>query len=143
MPTLQITITVPDGTSVVINGLDHMSATPEELSLDAAVELYWRDYLSDNTRKLFRAAANRETLWGAGYTLADLAQTLSVDYETVRSYQQTSGRVARKWREEQGSEAPIRLRSHEYRAQPGGQMRTIYGLPDGVAAIIETLPISP
>lgn len=142
MPTLEITITVPAGTAVVVNGLSG-SLPQSSLPLEAAVELYWRQYLSDNTRRLFRAAANHETLWGAGYSLADLAQTLSVDYETVRSYQQTSGRIARKWREDQGAEAPIRLRSHEYHAEPGGQMRTIYGLPEGVASIIETLPITP
>ncbi len=140
VPTLEIKITVPEGTVVNVGGWEASWSPSPPMSVDEAAELYWREYLSENTRALFRGAALYETeSFGAGYSLVDLANFLKVEYKTVRSYQQTTGRVERKWREEHSTEAPIRLRSIEYRAEPGGQMRTIYGLPNGVAATIQRL----
>ena len=64
MPTLEFKITVPDGTTVAITGLDALVATPTAMPQEEAVERYLREYLSDNTRKLFRQAAAIETSAG-------------------------------------------------------------------------------
>jgi len=37
------------------------------------VERYWSEYLSDNGRSLYRAAAELERAQGPGYTLGDIA----------------------------------------------------------------------
>ncbi len=109
-------------------------------SPEADIERYWRDYLSDNARRLFRAAANTESFRGPGYTLEEIAASLSINYESVRSFQQTSGRIARKWREDTGTAAPIRLEWERYAEDRGhGGMRTSYHLPLGVADAIRDL----
>lgn len=102
-----------------------------------AAARYWSDYLSDNARRLYRAAATVELSRGAGYTLEDIAETLGVDYETARSFHRTSGRSARRWREETATEEPIRLEWDDYRPDEAhGGMRTVYHLPIGVAEAI-------
>lgn len=138
MPTLEFKITVPEGTTVTIAGLEGAAATTPVMTQEVAVERYWRDYLSDNTRKLFRQAAAIETFRGPGYTLEDIAQHLSLDYESVRSFAQTQGRTARRWRDKTGTPEPIRLEAENY-DEAGSGMRTSYHLPQGVAETIDIL----
>jgi hypothetical protein len=138
VPTLELKITVPEGTTVTIAGLEGAAATSPVMTEEEAVERYWRDYLSDNTRKLFRQAAAIETFSGPGYTLEDIAQHLSLDYQSVRSFAQTQGRTARRWRDETGTPEPIRLEAENYGEAASG-MRTSYHLPQGVAETIDIL----
>jgi len=138
VPTLEFKITVPEGTTVTIAGIEGAVRTSPAMTQEEAVERYWHDYLSDNTRKLFRQAAAIETFSGPGYTLEDIAQHLSLDYESVRSFAQTQGRTARRWREETGTPEPIRLEAENYGEAASG-MRTSYHLPQGVAETIDIL----
>jgi hypothetical protein len=140
LPTLEFKITVPEGTTVTIAGLEGLVPTPPSVSQEEAIARYWHDYLSDNTRKLFRQAAAIETFSGPGYTLEDIAQHLSLDYESVRSFAQTQGRTARRWRDETGTPEPIRLEWENYGETAKAEgMRTSYHLPPGVADAIEIL----
>lgn len=139
MPTIEIKLTVPEGTTVVIEGVE-ASGLGSALSQAEAIERYWRDYLSDNARRLFRAAAGIEQGRDDGYTLEDIAAVMSITYESVRSYLQTSGRCARRWRQETGTEEPIRLEWKRYEELPGhGGMRTSYRMPAGVADLVREL----
>lgn len=138
MPTLTISLDLPAGTRVSIKGVE--SATAE--GVDSAigrnvVEEYWDDYLSDNGRKIFETAARIEDVHGPGFTLEDIAQTLSLDYESVKSMHRSTGRTAKLWRREQGSEVPIELLPQDYSWDDshGGQ-RTAYCLGPGVADAI-------
>ncbi len=138
MTTLEFKITVPEGTTVTIAALEGAVAASPVMTQEEAVERYWRDYLSDNTRKLFRQAAAIETFSGPGYTLEDIAQHLNLDYESVRSFAQTQGRTARRWRDETDTPEPIRLEAEHYGEAASG-MRTSYHLPIGVAETIDAL----
>ena len=121
--------------------MDGATIVPDALVAEDATEKYWRDYLSDNARKVYGAAARIETVRGPGYTLEDIAQTLSLTYESVRSMHRTSGRTAKKWRDDTGTEEPIRLIEGEYEwSESHGGMRTAYRLPHGVAEAIECEP---
>lgn len=133
MPVIELKITVPEGTTLTISGLEELVASTA--SPEATIERYWRDYLSPNARKLFMAAARLEDFRGPGYTLEDIAHNLSINYESARSFQQTSGRIARKWRDDNGAEPPIRLLWEEER-QAEAPNRTTYHLPPGVADVI-------
>jgi|GEM_PF-3089815 len=142
MPTLELTLNVPEGTKIVINGLEGAAVAPDGATAEEDIERYWREYLSDNGRKIYGAAARIETFSGPGYTLEDIAQNLSIDYPSVRSMHRTSGRTARKWREDTGTEAPIRLLDGPYEwSDAHGGMRTSYRLPPGVADAIEHAPV--
>jgi hypothetical protein len=137
MPTLELKITVPDGTTVNITGLEGVAvATPGAGQTEEdAVERYWRHYLSDNTRKLLAAAARLEDFEGPGFTLEDVAKNLNVDYESARSYKQTLGRPARRWQDDNGTREPIRLQWSDYHPAGDG-MRTVYYLPEGMGETI-------
>lgn len=144
MPTLEIKFTVPEGTKVTIVGVDGAILTDGQVAAGDVVERYWNDYLSDNARKIYGAAARLENFRGPGYTLEDIAQSLSLDYESVRSIHRTSGRTAKVWREETGTDEPIRLIDCDYdwdEAHEG--MRTTYQLPPGVADAVEHAPLHP
>lgn len=128
---------------MTITGLEGAVAPSTAIPLEEAVERYWTEFLSDNTRKLFRQAAAIETFSGPPYTLEDIAQHLSLDYESVRSFAQTQGRIARRWRDETGTPEPIRLEWEDYgETGKAGGMRTSYHLPQGVAEIIDVLASS-
>jgi hypothetical protein len=143
MPTLEITLKIPEGTIVSIAGLDGVSVPQAVASVEEnPVERYWNHYLSDNARKIYAAAARIENFRGPGYTLEDIAKNLSIDYESVRSIHRTSGRTAKLWREETGTDEPIRLLDGPYeRDERHGGMRTAYQLPPGVADVIEHAPL--
>lgn len=142
MPTLELKLTVPDGTKITITGAEGATIVRDEGTHEDNIEHYWRDYLSDNGRKIYGAAARIEVFRGPGYTLEDIAQNLNIDYESVRSLHRTSGRTAKKWREDTGVEAPIRLVDGPYEwSETHGGMRTAYHLPPGVADAIEHAPI--
>ncbi len=142
MPTVEIKITVPEGTDVTIISAEGAVVQSSGSVDDGAVERYWRDYLSNNARKVFGAAARIERRYGQGYTLDDIARTLSLTVESVRSLHRTSGRTAKKWREDTGTPEPIQLVEgpYEWNEQFHG-MRTTYRLPDGVAETIEFAPL--
>lgn len=132
---MQITITlnVPDGTSLEVAECHEPAAV---LSQADAVKKYWQEYLSSNGRKVYRAAANIETLpaKGPGYTFEDIAATLSITYESAKSMHRTSGRSARKWRDDTGTEEPIRLERIDYvEVDENHSERTMYQLPPGIA----------
>ncbi|HEV3047549.1 MAG TPA: hypothetical protein VGY13_09330 [Solirubrobacteraceae bacterium] len=141
MPTLELKITVPEGTTINIVGLEdattlEMSTTPGD-----AAERYWRVYLRDNTRKLLASAARLQEDRRDGFTLEDVAANLSMTYESVRSYKQTLGRPERRWQEDTGTRPPIQLHWNDYHLAGGG-MRTVYFLPEGMAETISTLAAS-
>jgi hypothetical protein len=143
MPTFEVTFTVPKGTTVAITGLEAGATLGSpEVSLEDAVQDYWRHYLSDNARKIYASAARIEDVHGPGYTLEDIAQNLSLDYESVRSLHRTSGRTAKTWQAEKRVAPPIRLEAMEYpETESGTHRRTRYRLPPGVAEIVEDLPL--
>lgn len=74
---------------------------------------YWSDYLSDNGRQLYRAAAVLERHQGP-FTLSELAGAMSITYGSVQSYHRTSGRSARKWRDDRRVPEPVRLDDLSY-----------------------------
>lgn len=145
MPTIEIRLTVPEGTdiSIVTEEGDVQTATSSE-----DVERYWLDYLSGNARKIYWAAARIEMERGPGFTLEDIASTISqttesVEYETVRSFHRTSGRTAKRWRDENGTDEPIRLIETNYGWDDGKEgMRTAYRMPPGVAATINAVAVT-
>jgi hypothetical protein len=142
MPTLEITLKLPEGTVVSIAGLEGVPVTRTVANEEDPVKRYWNDYLSDNARKIYGAAARLENFQGPGYTLEDIAKNLSLDYESVRSIHRTSGRTAKLWREEMRTGEPIRLLDGPYeRDEHHGGMRTAYQLPPGVADAIEHAPL--
>lgn len=141
MPEVQIRITVPDGTSIIVTGLgDSASAAPAQQIDRLDVEDFWRYYLSDNAKRVYAAAARIQRVHGPGYTLDDVATNLSVSYDSVRSLHRTSGRSARKWRDDKSRPAPIELIDVSYDWVPSvNGMRTRYRLPDNVASTITEL----
>jgi hypothetical protein len=141
MPTLELKITVPEGTTVNIVGLEGATTLETSTTPEDAAERYWRDYLSDNTRKLLASAARLQEVRGPNFTLEDIAANLSITYESVRSYKQTLGRPARKWKEDTGTPEPIQLHWKDYHVAGGG-MRTAYYLPEGMAETISALAAS-
>jgi hypothetical protein len=139
MPTLEIKLTVPEGTTISICA-DGAEIGSSNTDTGDTIERYYRDYLSPNARKVYWAAARIELHNGPGYTLEDIAANISQTYEsvraeTVRSQHRTSGRTAKRWREENGTEAPIRLIGTW---DDDGQHNR-YELPPGVAAAVEAV----
>lgn len=138
MPRITIHIDAPEGCEITVVQDKQQRAeapTPDE----DAVETYWRDYLSDNGRRLYGAAADFELANGIGYTLSHIGQRMGKSYESARSYHRTSGRSARRWRDDGGGDAPIVLVDMGYSWDPEFDgMRTSYRLPEGVAEKIVT-----
>lgn len=135
MPEFIVKFTVPDGTTVTVAGIEGAEvieqAPAEEVD---PVRRYFNEYLSDNGRKVFAAAARTEDIHGPGFTLEDIAANLSVSNETVRSWHRTAGRSAKRWRRETGTREPIRLESLDYDWDARHQgFRTTYRLPERVA----------
>jgi hypothetical protein len=143
MPKLIITLDLPEGTTVSLDG-DAGIAVATGTNRDP-VEEYWTDYLSPSGRKLYEAAARIEQLDGVGFTLEDIAHNLSIDYESAKSYHRNSGRTATRWEREKGIQAPIQLVfDGTYMAQTGGSgLRSHYALPAGVAEKIRDLQLAP
>jgi hypothetical protein len=131
MPKITITITVPEGSTVEVEQASEHETDPE------LVERFFDHYLSDNGRKVFRAAAICERRGDKAFSFDDIAREAKVAYETAKSYHRNSGRSARRWREDTQSEAPVRLLEDGYGwdAKRRG-MRATYRLPDGVAEIL-------
>ncbi len=142
MPTVEIKLSFPEGTNVQVTGLDaaQVSLTP---SVEDPVERYFNDYLSYNGRKVFGTAARIEDFRGRpGFTLEDIAASLSVDYATVKSWHRTTGRAAKRWRRDTGTQEPIRFEWIDYQEfDDGAGARTAYRLPNDVAGVIRDLPI--
>lgn len=134
-----ISIDVPDGTRVSIKGVEGASVEADASAPSATdlIEKYWDDYLSDNGRKVFETAARIEDVHGPGYTLEDIAHTLSIDYESVKSMHRSTGRTAKRWRRDEGTDVPIELLWQDYSWDDSRNgHRTEYYLPPGVADAI-------
>ena len=59
--TIEIRITIPDGAQISIEEVD--TSRPLEPAPPAEqIKTYWRQYLSDNGRKVYRAAARVEAI---------------------------------------------------------------------------------
>lgn len=141
MPTVNISIEVPEGARVTLNGVPVGDLVGASATTDDPLEKYWNEYLSQNGRKVFRAAARLEDSQGPGYTLDDIAANLSITYESVKSMHRSTGRTAKRWRKEQGVDEPIKLvwDDYEWDFSQDGQ-RTRYYLPPSVADAILELP---
>jgi hypothetical protein len=143
MPTVEIRLTVPEGTnvSVITEGTDVQKTSTED------VERYWLEYLSGNARQVYWAAARIEMHDGPGFTMEDIASNISqtvesVEAETVRSFHRTSGRTAKLWRDEHGTDEPIRLIEDKYTWDDDQRgMRTRYRLPPGVAEKVNAVAV--
>lgn len=136
MPTIELSFKVPEGTSVTISGLEDATV---EGSAEDRLERYWRA-LSDNGRKVFGAAARIEAHSGPGYTLEDIAENLSLTYGSVRSMHRSTGRTAKAWRRDTGTDEPIKLEWEDYdwdQSREGN--RTSYHLPPEAADAINDL----
>lgn len=139
MPTITIRIEAPEGFAITADEAPDETLSPEAgtvhtKSLPGGVEDYFRNYLSDNGRELYRAAAGVEQDSGPGYTLDDVAERMGREYGSAQSIHRTTGRSARRWKDDTGTEAPIRLDWIEYEwDESQGGMRTSYRLPKGVA----------
>jgi hypothetical protein len=133
MPTIEFSITVPEGTSVKIVGLE--DAVPRGSDEDR-LHRYWQA-LSDNGRMIFAAAARIESHKGPGFTLEDIAENLSLPYGSVRSMHRSTGRTAKAWRRDTGTDEPIKLEWEDYDwdGDRDGH-RTSYHLPIGIADAI-------
>lgn len=142
MPILEIKLNIPAGTTVEISGLGELGSPAPDSDEDKICR-YFTEYLSNNGRKVFGAAARIEDFQGRpGFTFEDLAANLSVTYETVKSWHRTSGRSAKRWRQETGTQEPIRFDWVAYDdVAPGGGERTMYQLPEHVAGVIRDLPV--
>lgn len=139
MPTLELSLTVPEGTVIRINGLDAVNV--EQSFLADPVEEYFTKYLSNNGRKIFAAAARIEDFHGRpGFTFEDLAENLSITYESAKSFHRTAGRSAKRWKRETGTDAPISFTEMAYVGLDHGD-RTMYQLPTEVAEKIRNLPV--
>lgn len=145
MPEITIKISIPEGTSINLGGLESVLSTVGSAGAESQdhVARYWNEYLSPNGRKVFGQAARRECHAGPGYTLEDLAAGLSIDYESIKSYHRSTGRAAKRWHRDTGLAEPIKLvsRSYEWDREHEG-WRTEYQLPEGVAAKITDLEIA-
>lgn len=124
-----ITIEIPDAAASV-----SVNTTDQEDDDRSLVEIYWSDYLSDNGRELYAAAATIERAQGLGYTLNTIADQMGREYSSAQSIHRTTGRAGGRWFRDTGTEAPIRLigTAYEWNDEQAGN-RTTYQLPDGVA----------
>ena len=141
MAATEIKLIVPKGTSITIVEAEeerspepHRPPTPPR----KVVERYWRDYLSESGRKIFETAALIERESGPGFTLDEIADARSTDYDTAKAWHRNTGRTAKRWREETQTPEPLFLEDmNEYgwRSEFGGD-RTVYRLPPGVQGMI-------
>ena len=139
MPQVTITINIPEGAEINISGASDPSGADDALD-GRAVKRYFSIYLSDNGRRLFRAVAKVQLTDGPGFTFDDVAKQLGESYGTTLSLHRTTGRAARKWHDDTGSEAPIGLAdlSYEWVPEVDG-MRTRYEMREDLAEIIAQL----
>jgi hypothetical protein len=143
MTNTNITIIVPKGATVTILEAEEVGGEPlpptaQMPSGREEIERYWRDYLTDNGKKIFSAAALIERQEGAGFTLDQIAQNRSIDYDSAKAWHRNTGRTAKRWREETGRSEPLRLEDlgqYGWRPEYSGN-RTSYRLPPGAFEIV-------
>jgi hypothetical protein len=135
---ITLTIELPDGFDVKIHRAEE--AGPGVAVDPDAVERYFRHYLSDNGRRLFKAAAKVQLTRGPGFTFDDVAAELGEGYSTTLSLHRTTGRSAKRWREDAGVDGPIYLNdlSYDWVAEVDG-MRTRYEMPEAIAEVVAGL----
>lgn len=128
MQTVTITIEIPGDAKVAVQ---HSSTEEAAVSPEAH---YWEHYLSNNGRRVYRAAAEIEMNSGVGYTLEDIADHMGVPYGSAQSMHRSTGRTAGRWRRDHATTEPIHLddMGYEWHADRQG-MRNAYRLPHRVA----------
>ncbi|MCA1702720.1 MAG: hypothetical protein LC808_05395 [Actinobacteria bacterium] len=133
MPTITITIEVPDRADV-----DVQQRSSEEAAVSPAAH-YWEHYLSENGRRVYHAAAEIEMNSGVGYTLEEIAEHMGVAYGSAQSMHRSTGRTAKRWRRDHGTNEPIYLDDMGYGWHQDRQgWRNSYRLPHHVAEQILT-----
>lgn len=147
MPEITIRITVPEGATVEVEREESSTTTapagPEEDGTEDEpspptnedIEPYW-SRLSDNGREYYRAAAEIERRQGT-FTMHEVAELIGREVESARSMHRSTGRTARKWREDMHRDPPIEILSYEEYDPAKGY--GVYTLPEGVAGAIKTL----
>lgn len=146
MPEITFKIIVPEGTTIAVGGLEEVIAAAVAGAVAEpadTVERYWREYLSPNGRKVFGQAALWQLTYGPGFTLEELAEALSISYESIKSMHRSTGRTARRWRKDTGLSEPIKLIAGDYVPHPEREgWRTEYSLPEDVAERIRELDVA-
>lgn len=141
MPTttisLTLTIDAPEGATVSITQPVQVTAATQP----SAVERYFTGYLSDNGRRVFKAAAELDLRGPEPYSLEAIGEHAGIDYASIQSMHRSTGRTAKRWEKETGTPVPFRLEHddrYEWDESKQG-MRTQYRLDDGVAQVIASL----
>jgi hypothetical protein len=99
--------------------------------------LYWSDYLGDDARVLYAAAAAVERDHGPGYPMKAVAEKMGENYESAEAIRQSTQDAGRRWFRNTGVAAPIDLIVTGYEwDHDQGASRPVYQLPDGAAAEI-------
>jgi hypothetical protein len=152
MPTKEIRLIVPEGTSITIVEAEDVAVDrPDNAEESPAppreeIERYWGEFLSDSGKKIFTTAALIERQSGPGFTLDQIAAIRSVDYDSAKAWHRNTGRTAKRWREETGTGEPIRLEDmnqYGWKAEFGGD-RTVYRLHPAVReAVLELQGLAP
>jgi hypothetical protein len=140
MQTITLTINVPDGTDVMIDQAKNFRSSPASNADPQAIERHFCRYLSSNGRRLFGAVARVQQSRGSGFTFDDVANELSESYSTTLSFHRTTGRAARRWKDETKDDAPIWLEDLTYDWVPEVDgMRTRYEMPSEIAKVVAGL----
>lgn len=136
---LKLTITVehPKGSTITLaGGAPAVTASTEPATAGpTSVETYFLHFLSDNGRRVFRAAAELDVDSEKPYSLEQIAERVGMTYASVQSMHRSTGRTAKRWRSETGlDDPPFALEWKSYDELPdGGGRRTYYRLTDGAA----------
>src|SRR5690606_16759888 len=93
---LTITIEHPEGTTITLTGAAPTisEADPSAATVHSSVASYFRDFLSDNGRAVFLAAAELDLASDEPYTLEQIADRLGKPYASVVSMYRSTGRTA-------------------------------------------------
>jgi hypothetical protein len=127
-----------------------MLASCGQPDLEAVHSYFWGGYLRHQGRMVFSVAARMAKYDAPGcmesYTLSDIAANLGgrADYASVKSWYRMTHESARRWKQEVGTEAPIRFESLSYEWIDDEQgCRTRYRLPWEVAEMIDKIVMRP
>ncbi len=139
---IAITIEHPKGSTVEVSG-GAPTVTESTSASPTSVETYFLHFLSANGRKVFRAAAELDDASEEPYSLEDIAERLGEPYPSVVSMYRSTGRTAKRWRNETGlTEPPFTLEDRGYpETDDRSGNRTIYRLTDGAAEQILGLDV--
>lgn len=130
--TITISIDLPDGAEI------RVEQTSTQAPQETPVEEYFCNYLSDNGRQVFGAAAAMSRRGVEKYTFEQIAEVLERPVGTILSWHRSTGRTAKRWEREKGQAAPILLDWKGFIESPTGN-RNVYSLPSDVAAHVPEL----